>query len=109
MTIMTFADQIPEFIRLLEVCLRSGYSIAQSLEIVARDTPKPLAEDARALHAALLDGTPLPTVLANWLRQRPEPDLDLVAATIALQLEIGGNLADKLQLLGQILARRQLV
>ena len=104
----SFEAQIPDFIRLLELSLRSGYSITQSLEIVGRDMAPPLADDARALHVQLAGGTPLPEALAGWLRLRPSHGLDLVAATVAVQMEIGGNLADKLRLLRQIMGKRRL-
>jgi len=45
--------------------------------------------------------------LDNWLEYSPNGDLDLFVATIKVQQEVGGNLADKLRLLNQILAHRK--
>lgn len=102
----TFDKQVPLLIRNLENALRSGYNVRQALEIVAQDLPAPLGEEAQRTVSELEAGTPFPEALNHWLERVPSADLDLVLATIKVQLEVGGNLADKLQLLGQILEKR---
>lgn len=100
--------QIPALIRQMEVGLRSGYNIRQALEIAAKDLPNPLAGE---IHQTLLEinkGTPLPNALEHWLERSPSSDLDLMLATIKVQIEVGGNLADKFRLLGQIMEKRDI-
>lgn len=103
----TFDKQAPLLIRNLENCLRSGYSVLQCFEIVAQDMSEPIKSDARWLVDEVNAGKAFPDVLDNWLTRTPSHDLDLIIATMRVQLEVGGNLADKLNLLGQIFAKRK--
>lgn len=103
-----FEAQIPLLLRVLENSLRAGYSLKQALEIVAKDLPAPAGREVQQVLSDLNDGIALPAALAGWLRRVPSHDLDLVAATVNVQLEVGGNLADKFNLLGQILNKRAL-
>jgi tight adherence protein B len=106
----TFEAHIPLFLRLVERSLRSGYNLAQSFQQAADEEamPAPASEQLRQVVEEIKGGTALPDVLSAWLRRAPGRDLDLVVATIRVQLEVGGNLADKFQLLGQILRQRSL-
>lgn len=102
----TFDQQIPLLLRNLENALRAGYSLKQAFEIVSRDLPAPMNTEANQLITDLDAGIALPQALDNWLQRIPSPDLDLLIATIRVQLEIGGNLADKFNLLAQIMGKR---
>jgi Flp pilus assembly protein TadB len=88
--------------RTLEQALRAGFSLRQAMRRATEDFADPrLGEVAR--HAD--DGAPLDHLLDDW--STTEPDIGLLAATIRLQLDAGGNLADRLSLLADILERRQ--
>lgn len=100
-----FDDQILELLQVLEAALRSGYSIVQSLEITAKDMADPMAAGVRRVVAELQSGAALPEALDHWLQRFPSRNLDLLVATILAQLEAGGNLANKFQLLSQIMPK----
>lgn len=100
-------EQMPLVLRNVEVALRSGYSVKQALEIVSRDMEGPAQAETQQVLAALTDGRALPDALEAWRQRSPSPALDLFVATLFVQQETGGNLADKLQLLAQILAKRK--
>ena len=101
-----FDKQIPLLLRLLENALRSGYNVVQSLELAAEELSVPAVEDVKQVIADFKSGTSNQDVLSNWLKRTPSQDLDLVVATIRVQLEVGGNLADKINLIGQIMEKR---
>jgi Flp pilus assembly protein TadB len=105
-----FDAHVPLFLRLVESSLRCGYNIAQSFNLAAEESamPAPAADQIRQVVAEIRGGTALPAALDAWLRRAPGPDLDLVVATIRVQMDVGGNLADKFNLLGQILQQRSL-
>ncbi|HMV29775.1 MAG TPA: type II secretion system F family protein [Anaerolineales bacterium] len=100
-----FDTQIPLMLRTLENSLRGGYNLLQAFEKVASDVPAPLGKDTETLIADMKKGD-MPKALDNWHKRTPSTDLDLVLATLRVQFETGGNLADKLNLLGQILEHR---
>lgn len=108
-TTTAFDKQIPLFMRNLEVALRSGYSIKQALEIIAKDMPAPAGTEAQWVVDQWNGGKKFTQIFETWLVRTPSPDLDLVIAAIRVQLEVEGNLADTLQLLAQIMEKRTLV
>lgn len=108
MTTTAFDKQIPLLIRNFEVALRSGYSVKQAFEIVARDMPAPASTEAQWVVDQWSSGQNYPQILEDWLRRTPSRDLDLVIAAMHVQLEVEGNLADMLQLLAQIMEKRTL-
>ena len=103
-----FDKQIPLLLRNLEVALRSGYSVKQAFEIIARDMPAPAGVEAQWAVDEWNSGTQFTRIFEKWLTRTPSGELDLVIATIRVQLEVEGNLADKLQLLAQIMEKRVL-
>ena len=66
----------------------------------------PALTDIQQVLAEMNSGTPPLDALDHWLKRTPSADLNLVVATFRVQMEVGGNLADKLKLLGQILEKR---
>lgn len=102
------SQQLPEFLRVMEVALRSGYSLKQALEMVTEDMDNPVAAEVQQVVAALQSGTPLPHALGQWRTRTPSRALDLIVATIGVQLEVGGNLADRFQFISQLLPKLEL-
>src|SRR5690242_8451910 len=106
MTTAAFDQQIPLFIRHLEVALRSGYNVKQAFEMIAQDMPAPASSEAQWVVDQWNDGKNYMQIFEDWLLRTPSRDLDLVIAAMLVQLEIESNLADTLQLLGQIMEKR---
>jgi tight adherence protein B len=107
-TIAAFDKQIPLLVRTLEVALRSGYNVKQAFEILAQDMPAPAGLEAQWVLDEWNRNIHFTQIFEQWLVRTPSRDLDLVLATIAVQLEVEGNLANMLQLLGQIMEKRRL-
>ena len=110
MTVISTLDaQIPELIRQLENALRGGYNLVQAFGIAERDMSAPMRDEAGRLITDLRGGVPFRDACTNWVSRVGSSDLDLVIACLKVQIDVGGNLADKLNLLGQIMAQRTLV
>jgi tight adherence protein B len=103
-----FDKQIPLFIRNFEVALRSGYNVKRAFEIIAQDMPAPASTEAQWVVDQWNSGQDESLIFENWLRRTPSRDLDLIIAAMHVQLEVEGNLADILQVLGQIMEKRRL-
>lgn len=101
-----FDKQIPLLLRIFENTLRAGYSVPQALEILAKDLPDPAGSEVQQVFDEIKTGTPLPEALDHWLARIPSEDLNLVIATLRVQFEVGGNLADKFNLLAQVMNKR---
>lgn len=101
-----FNKQIPLMLRTIENALRGGYSLVHAFEKVSSDVPAPLGKDAQTFVNELKNGQDMEKSLSAWYKRTPSADLDLVLAALRVQFETGGNLADKLNLLAQIMEKR---
>ena len=80
----------------------------RTINIFTQDMDAPMATTVQETLDEIVQGVDLLQALDNWVQRTAEPDLDLFVALFKVQVEVGGNLADKLQLLGQVLDQRQL-
>jgi tight adherence protein B len=101
-----FNDQLGDTINLLANSLRSGYSLLQSMETVARELPAPISEEfARVVREVGL-GLSNEQAMNNMLRRIQSDDLDLMITAINVQHEVGGNLAEILEIIGYTIRER---
>ncbi|MFD9704929.1 VWA domain-containing protein [Lentzea sp. NPDC059081] len=91
-----FADQLPDVLQLVASSLRSGFSLAQSIDAVVRDDTQPTAgEFSRALAATRI-GAELEDALDRVALRMRSADLTWVVMAIRIQRQVGGNLAEVL-------------
>jgi tight adherence protein B len=91
-----FAEQLPDVLQLLASSLRSGFSLPQALEGIAREGGQPASgEFSRALGEARL-GAPLEAALESVADRMGSRDLSWVVLAIRIQRRTGGNLAEVL-------------
>ena len=101
-----FSDQLGDSLNLMVNGLRSGYSVLQAMEAVSREMPPPIsAEFARVVQEVQI-GLPLDQALGNMLRRIKSDDLDLVITAINVQREVGGNLAEILDVISFTIRER---
>ncbi|WP_052685148.1 VWA domain-containing protein [Lentzea aerocolonigenes] len=91
-----FADQLPDVLQLVASSLRSGFSLAQSVDAVVRDDTQPTAgEFSRALAATRI-GAELEDALERVAFRMRSADLAWVVMAVRIQRQVGGNLAEVL-------------
>jgi len=101
-----FNHQLGDAINLLANSLRSGYSMLQSMETVAKELPLPISiEFARVVREVAL-GLSNEQAMNNMLRRIQSDDLDLMITAINVQHEVGGNLAEILEVIGLTIRER---
>lgn len=91
-----FNNQLGDTIMLISNSLRSGYSLLQSLELVARESPQPAAEEFGRVVREVNLGLSPEEALAHLVARIESEDLDLMVTAINVQHEVGGNLAQVL-------------
>lgn len=95
--IRQFAEQLPDALQLVIGSLRSGFSLAQALSAVVRESADPVAaEIGRALAETRL-GAELEDALQRVVSRTDSEDLSWAVMSIRIQREVGGNLAEVLQ------------
>src|SRR5215469_9890766 len=92
----SFNNQLSDVITLMSGALRSGYSLLQSMELVAREGPSPVSiEFDRVVREVGLGLSP-EEALANLVERMQSEDLELLVTAINVQREVGGNLVEVL-------------
>jgi len=101
-----FNDQLGDALNLMVNGLRSGYSIMQAMEAVSREMAPPLAAEFSRVVQEVQIGLSLDQALSNMLRRIRSDDLDLVVTAINVQREVGGNLAEILDVISFTIRER---
>lgn len=101
-----FEGQLPDILGLWVNSLRSGYSTMQSMEAIAREAPEPSATEFKRVVREVQLGIPQETALAHLLERMPSDDLDLINTAINIQREVGGNLAEILEVISTTIRER---
>jgi tight adherence protein B len=101
-----FNDQLGDTITLLANSLRSGYSLLQSMEMVARELPQPMSEEFGRVTREIGLGLSNQDALQNLLRRIQSDDLDMMITAINIHHEVGGNLAEILDTIGHTIRER---
>jgi tight adherence protein B len=88
-----FTNQLEDTLQLMASSLRSGQSFLQALTTVARDSPEPSREEfTRVLNVSRV-GRDVGLALDETAARMDSADLVWVAEAIAINREVGGNLA----------------
>jgi len=101
-----FEQQLPDILGLWVNSLRSGYSVMQALEAISREAPAPSSAEIKRVVTEVQLGIPMEEALANLLRRMPSDDLDLIITAVNIQREVGGNLAEILEVIGHTIRER---
>ena len=101
-----FNDQLPDMINLMVNGLRAGFSTLQAMEAVSKELPPPICDEFRRVVQEMQLGIPMEKALANLLRRIPSQDLDFLVTAINVQREVGGNLAEIMDVISYTIRER---
>jgi tight adherence protein B len=104
--IRKFEEQFPEAIDLIARALRAGHALPTGLEMVADELPPPVSTEFRALYDEQNFGLTLPEALKNFAGRVPVLDARFFVTAVLTQREAGGNLAEVLDHLAQVIRER---
>lgn len=101
-----FEAQLPDTLTLMSTSLRAGYSLLQATEAVASEAPNPTAREfGRAISEARL-GVAVTDSLRGMVHRTQSEDFEWAVMAIDIQREVGGNLAEVLQTVGDTMRAR---
>jgi tight adherence protein B len=101
-----FNGQLPDVLDHLQGSLRAGYGLLQSIEWISRQMPNPAAmEFDRVIRETQL-GRSLLEALDSMVRRIPSDDLSLIVTAINIQYEVGGGLAEILEIVAHTIRER---
>lgn len=104
--LIAFEEQLPDTLGLWVNALRSGYSVLQAMEAIAHDAPEPTKTEFERVVREVQLGIDMPDALDHLLERVESPDLDLVVTAVNIQREVGGNLAEILEVISGTIRER---
>lgn len=101
-----FNNQLGDAIQLMANGLRAGYSMLQAIDSVANEMPEPISKEFKRVVREIGLGVDNERAYHNLLRRVPSDDLDLMITAVNVQAEVGGNLAEILEIIGHVIRER---
>lgn len=102
-----FYEQLPDVLLLISGALRAGYSLQQALEAAAQDSAPPAAEELQRTMAEVRLGGPLDDALDALAARLGIIDLHWTVLAIRIQREVGGNLAEIMEIISETIRERE--
>jgi tight adherence protein B len=104
--IAKFTGNFPDAIELMVRGLRSGLPITETLGIVAAEIPGPVGFEFRMVSDKMKIGRTMEAALQDTADRLGTPEFQFFVITLAIQRETGGNLAETLSNLADVLRKR---
>ena len=104
--LIRFEQQLPDTLGLWVNALRSGYSVLQAMEAIAKDAPEPTQTEFRRVVQEVQLGIDMSDAFDHLLERVESEDLDLVITAVNIQREVGGNLAEILEVISSTIRER---
>lgn len=101
-----FSDQLGDTLQLLASSLRAGYALLQAVDSVARDADSPTGDEFRRLVIETRLGRDLSESLRAMGERVGGEDFEWVVQAIEINREVGGDLAEVLDNVGDTIRER---
>jgi tight adherence protein B len=101
-----FEEQFPEAIELIARALRAGHAMTTGLALVAEELPDPVGAEFRLVYDRQNFGMSMPDALRHFAERVPLLDARFFVTAVLTQRESGGNLAEILDNLGDVIRQR---
>ncbi|THD80518.1 MAG: type II secretion system F family protein [Phenylobacterium sp.] len=102
-----FLKLFPEAIGLIVRGLRAGLPVGETVGVVGREIADPVGEEFRRVADQVRLGLSLEAAFWQAAKRIGLPEFNFLVISLSVQRETGGNLAETLENLEQILRRRQ--
>ena len=101
-----FTARFPDAIELMVRGLRSGLPISETMGIVAAEVPGPISIEFQSVSDKMKIGRTMEVALQESADRLGTPEFQFFVITLAIQRETGGNLAETLSNLADVLRKR---
>ena len=99
-------DQLPEALDFLSRVLRAGHSLATGLQMAGEELPSPLSDEFRRCHDQHSLGAPLEVAMKEMAERVGTPDFSFFVTAVLIQRTSGGDLAEVLTNIGNMVRAR---
>lgn len=101
-----FTSNFPDAIELLVRGLKSGLPVSETLSMVAKEIPGPVGEEFKMVTEKVRIGKSMEDALQETADRLGTAEFQFFVITLAIQRETGGNLAETLANLADVLRKR---
>jgi tight adherence protein B len=101
-----FAAQLPDALEMLSRSLRAGQSMAFGFNLVASEMPPPVSKEFGRVFEEQNLGVPMDSSLNAMAERIPNLDLKFFVTAMILQRQTGGDLAEILDKIGNLIRER---
>lgn len=104
--VQTFHRQLPDALDCMVRSLQAGHPVASALSMVAQEMPDPIGTEFGIAVDEMTYGLELSEALHNMAERVPLEEFRYVIVAINIQMETGGNLAEVLEALSEVIRSR---
>lgn len=104
-----FADEFSNAIDVIVRGVKSGLPVNECLKIIAREAPRPVNDEFHMLTESLRIGMSLDQALDRMFERMPLQEVSFFGIVLLIQQKTGGNLAEALGNLSNVLRSRKLM
>jgi tight adherence protein B len=101
-----FEGQFPDFLEFISRSMRAGHAYSVAIEMAHREFSDPVSAEFRRVFEEQNLGQPLDIVLRKLSQRVPSMDVQFFVSAVLLQKRTGGNLAELLDKLAQLIRER---
>lgn len=101
-----FEEQLPEALEMMARSLRTGYPFNECLKIVAEEMQDPIGHEFSLMFDEINYGRNLEIALALMMERVPCLSLNAMSTSVLIQKETGGNMAEILLKISEVLRGR---
>ena len=101
-----FNARFPDAIDLLVRGLKSGLPVTETFQVVSHELPGPVGEEFKGVIERIRIGNTMESALQESAEMLGTPEFQFFCITIQIQRETGGNLAETLANLSDVLRKR---
>lgn len=104
--VSAFEEQFPDCLEFVSRSMRAGHAFSVAMEMAYREFSEPLAGELRRAFEEQNLGQPLEIVLRKLSERVPSMDVQFFVSAVLLQRRTGGNLAEVLDKLANLIRER---
>jgi len=101
-----FEEQLPEALQMMARALRTGYPFTECMKIVSTEMSEPISQEFGMTYEEINYGRNIEVAFALMIERVPSLSLIAMATAIIIQRETGGNLAEVLLKISDVLRGR---
>jgi tight adherence protein B len=102
-----FIASFPDAIDIIVRGVRSGLTVGECLNIIGTESPDPVGPEFRLVNEAIKMGQPMADALQRMSDRLPSPEFRYFTIVLGTQQSTGGNLAETLAKLSDVLRQRK--